>query len=169
MTTTNFTIWVSRAKLVYFKFWTNVRFRLLYPLLPEDALQSVVPAAVPLRYVSSASISFTQKLTFVLDPESLTWDMLDEDLNRKLDSRSYVSLSHDRASNNGNDVRMGGEDQSENSGTAGEIDRSLFKVNMPGVLTRQQLEEQIDLDHWLLLVRGVIVHMEVFMLTFFHF
>lgn len=39
---------------------------------------------------------------------------------------------------------------------------------MPGVLTRQQLDEQIDLDHWLLFVRGIIVHMEVFILSLFH-
>ena len=30
---------------------------------------------------------------------------------------------------------------------------------MPGILTRQELDDQIDLDNWLLLVRGIIVHM----------
>ena|SRR5438034_4406860 len=38
---------------------------------------------------------------------------------------------------------------------------SLLDVNMPGVLTRQELEEQVDLDHWLLVAHGVLVEMIV--------
>lgn len=84
-----------------------------------------------------------------------------------------MSLSHDRASGEGGEVGTAQpESPGLSSGTAGEkisaetkkdeTDRSLFDVNMPGVLTRQQLEDEVDLDHWLLLIRGIIVHMEVF-------
>ncbi|KAK2758282.1 Arginyl-tRNA--protein transferase 1 [Arachnomyces sp. PD_36] len=98
---------------------------------------------------------------FLLDPESLEWNVLDENLSRKLDSRRYVSLAHDRAS--GEDGTTG-EAKSESSvapssGVADE-DRSLFDVGMPGVLTRQQLQSQVDLDSWRLLIRGMIVSME---------
>ena len=37
---------------------------------------------------------------------------------------------------------------------------SLFDIHMPGVLTVEQVEG-LDLDHWLLLVRGTLVHMIV--------
>jgi arginine-tRNA-protein transferase len=33
---------------------------------------------------------------YVLDPESYEWNLFDDDFKRKLDSRKYVSLSHDR-------------------------------------------------------------------------
>lgn len=42
-----------------------------------------------------------------------------------------------------------------------DTDISLFDINMPGVLTRQELEEQVDLDRWLLVAHGVLVEMMV--------
>lgn len=34
--------------------------------------------------------------SYILDPESLGWDLLDAEFKQKLDERNYVSLSHDR-------------------------------------------------------------------------
>lgn len=34
--------------------------------------------------------------SYILDPESLKWDLLDDDLRKRLDQRKYVSLSRDR-------------------------------------------------------------------------
>ncbi len=47
---------------------------------------------------------------------------------------------------------------------------SLFEMNMPGVLTKEEVETQIDLDHWLLYDRDLFVEMEVrhFLFDEFH-
>lgn len=89
--------------------------------------------------------------------------MLDENLSRKLDSRRYVSPSHDRASGEDNEGGATGETQTGPSASSevADEDRSLFDVNMPGILTRQELQSQVDLDCWKLLIRGMIVHMAV--------
>jgi len=117
-------------------------------------------------------------LTFEADPQSLTWDPFDEELRQKLDRRSYVSLSQDQAlaaeasAKNSDEtealstaVTAGGArlDKLDKPDTevSDDTDISLFDVNMPGVLTRQELEEQVDLDHWLLVAHGVLVEMIV--------
>ncbi|OAX81516.1 hypothetical protein ACJ72_04141 [Emergomyces africanus] len=103
---------------------------------------------------------------YVLDPESFMWDPFD-DYKEKLDRRPYVSLSRDRALEA--TTQTGGEVQTQLSAQenrtsnveplADEEDMSLFDINMPGVLTLQQVEEQVDLDHWKLLAHGVLVDM----------
>jgi len=113
---------------------------------------------------------------FMLDPQSLTWDQFDEELRQKLDKRPYVSLSQDRAlaaqaaPKNSDEteapstaVNRGGaglvKSDKVDSEISDDTDMSLFDVNMPGVLTRQELEDQVDLDHWLLVAHGVLVEM----------
>ena len=41
-----------------------------------------------------------------------------------------------------------------------DVEASLFDLHMPGVLTVEEVEA-LDLDHWLLLFRGSLVHMIV--------
>ncbi|KAJ5773007.1 Arginine-tRNA-protein transferase C-terminal [Penicillium paradoxum] len=89
---------------------------------------------------------------YILDPESGDWDPLDGELAEKLNSRSYVSLSRDRASSPAPLV-------SENETNADADDVSLFEIGMPGILTLSQVEE-LDLDHWLLFVKNNLVHMK---------
>ncbi|KAK2810579.1 hypothetical protein FQN50_002836 [Emmonsiellopsis sp. PD_5] len=119
---------------------------------------------------------------YILDPESLTWDLLDEDFKKKLDKHPYVSLSSERASAaakaiEGDDVEMrddtanndddddeqkespDGKMETETDPLANEEEMSLFDVHMPGVMTLKELEEQVDLDHWQLLAHGVLVEM----------
>ena len=36
---------------------------------------------------------------YILDPESYTWDLLDDDIKRRLDVRKYVSLSREKREN----------------------------------------------------------------------
>lgn len=38
---------------------------------------------------------------------------------------------------------------------------SLFDLHMPGVLTVEQLKSAVDLDHWHLLIRGMLIEMIV--------
>ena len=89
-----------------------------------------------------------------IDPEeSGSWDPLDGELKTKLDQRRYVSLSRDRKG-------LPEEEESPIPDDVDEEDMSLFDIHMPGVLTVEQVEG-LDLDHWLLLVRGTLVHMIV--------
>lgn len=105
---------------------------------------------------------------YTIDPESLTWSPFD-DYKEKLDRRRYVSLSRDRALEATR--QAGGDVESQSSAKENETSNadplvdeqelSLFDIHMPGVLTLQQVEEQVDLDHWKLLAHGVLVEMTV--------
>ncbi|KAL2360958.1 hypothetical protein RJZ56_006181 [Blastomyces dermatitidis] len=103
---------------------------------------------------------------YYMDPESLTWDPFDA-YKEELDRRPYVSLSHDRTL--GGTTQPGGNVEGQPTSTAikrsniqpqvNEEDMSLFDIHMPGVLTLQEVQEQVDLDHWKLLAHGVLVDM----------
>lgn len=99
-------------------------------------------------------------LTASIDPESPgRWDPLDGELIQKLDKRRYVSLSRDRQR-----IAQGlKEDEDEDDGAQmilNEEALSLFQLGMPGVMTAEEVEREFDLDHWLLLVHGTLIHME---------
>lgn len=99
------------------------------------------------------------------DPESMTWDPLDGELTQKLDKRKYVSLSHDRALQSSSSSTS--EIPNNNNPDGGELPElvdeeslSLFSIQMPGVMTADEVLKEIDLDHWLLLAYGTFIHME---------
>ncbi|KAJ5478768.1 hypothetical protein N7530_004277 [Penicillium desertorum] len=77
---------------------------------------------------------------YILDPESGDWDPLDGEMTEKLNSRSYVSLSRDRASSP--------------APLAPEIDVDLEEVSLFDIV------EALDLDHWLLFFNDNYVHMK---------
>lgn len=79
---------------------------------------------------------------------------MDGELSEKLDKRSYVSLSKDRTARP-DTSRLVPLDPDVN-----EEDLSLFAIGMPGNLTLDQVKA-LDLDHWLLLVHGTFVEMNV--------
>lgn len=89
-------------------------------------------------------------------------------MKNKLDKRRYVSLSRDRqlasTSPTNAESQEGEEEELESTNAIqpleNEEDMSLFDIHMPGVLTVEQVKA-LDLDHWLLLVRGTLVHMIV--------
>jgi len=75
---------------------------------------------------------------FILDPESYTWNPLDELMKRRLDTEKYVSLSHGGTeSAQSTPARITDSDETE--------EWPLFKLNMPGIMTRDELENAIDL------------------------
>lgn len=102
-----------------------------------------------------------------IDPESLTWNPLDGEISSKLDKRRYVSLSADQASNvtePQDSTDTPGRvplPSTEDLSSPNEEKMSLFDIAMPGVLTLKDLEREVDLDHWGLLVHGQLVEMEV--------
>jgi len=124
----------------------------------------------------------------ILDPESLTWDPLDDSLRKKLDARPYVSLSRERMAGPSSaqppdeetSIQATTQDEDadtklpeltkaekggsvEDSDSEGEMDvpeGSLFDLSIPGVLTAEEIESGVDLDHWSLLANGMLIEME---------
>lgn len=114
------------------------------------------------------------------DPETYAWDLLDPDLLARLSARKYVSLSRERAlripahspstflqsaslttSNFSSEIAMGPEAfQQANDYVNGRSDQpaanqrslSLFEADMPGVMTAEEVREQIDLGSWKLIL-----------------
>lgn len=109
---------------------------------------------------------------YVLDPETLGWDLLDKDALAVLDRQPYMSMSRERAKKEKGKDAAGGENgtslvdgdvqtgsvQDESAGKARDTDTeqnddddddddlSLFTSNMPGIASLDELEAT-DLDH----------------------
>ncbi|KAH7398650.1 arginine-tRNA-protein transferase 1 [Phaeosphaeria sp. MPI-PUGE-AT-0046c] len=93
----------------------------------------------------------------VLDPESYEWNPLDGELRTLLDQKSYVSLSRERRRKaNSKDAGEGSgidEDNLEDyplptaaeGGKAIGDGMSLFDLKIPGFMTAEEIEEQLDL------------------------
>jgi arginine-tRNA-protein transferase len=90
---------------------------------------------------------------WVIDPDSYDWDPLDGELSKKLDTQPYVSMSRERAPQ---DARPFPDIDPD----VDETELSLFDINMPGVLTLEEVKA-LDLDHWYLLYHGSFVQMDV--------
>ncbi|KAI3393360.1 hypothetical protein diail_4398, partial [Diaporthe ilicicola] len=103
---------------------------------------------------------------YVLDPETLTWDLLDEEALAIFDKKHYVSLSRDRkvgaeGKDDGPDGSTGeGSVESvkgtNDDGDTSEMDYSdeddgeeisLFHSDMPGIVSVSDLENKAALDH----------------------
>jgi arginine-tRNA-protein transferase len=111
---------------------------------------------------------------YVLDPETFSWDLLDEDFKRRLDARKYVSLSKERRENIDVPKAVRGTDIEDNAAETMDMDMdhpevecsdedspvpvesaSLFSRNMPGILPPSELPPSL-LDHIKLRTRGQI-------------
>lgn len=117
------------------------------------------------------------KPQYVLDPESLEWDPLDGDLRRLLDSKAYVSLSRERGSSGDKAVSDGESSEYRHEGmksdslryplpadaeAAVEHGASLFELEIPGVLTVEEVVEKVDIGRISMELRGgLVVQMEV--------
>ena len=125
--------------------------------------------------------------SYILDPESLEWNPLDDDFRKMLDERKYVSLSGDRRVENrprkddedaglstagiltesigvGEEKSPKGEDLEVDSDVSEPDDTeipegSLFDYNIPGVLNKGEVEN-LNLGHMKLLVRTSLVDLE---------
>lgn len=117
----------------------------------------------------------------ILDPESMTWDPLEGEFSEKLDKRPYVSLSRDRKLLQSATAANPEPDDTGAVGTKGtkgteevadeeinDEEVSLFDIHMPGVMTAEEAHSQLDLDHWLLLIHGNFVNMNVSFFSFSH-
>ncbi|KAK1761406.1 arginine-tRNA-protein transferase [Echria macrotheca] len=96
---------------------------------------------------------------YVLDPETLEWDLLDKEALAIFDRQAYVSLSRERRRGGGQSETMDGTAESAGEGPeskdddaaqeGGDEDSFLFHSNMPGILSLDEME-QVDMDNLLL-------------------
>ncbi|KAJ5495996.1 hypothetical protein N7539_001112 [Penicillium diatomitis] len=89
---------------------------------------------------------------YILDPESYEWNPLDGELSKKLDAQTYVSLSRERTPQQARPFP-------DISSDVDETELSLFDINMPGVLTLEEVKA-LNLNEWSLLYHGSFVQME---------
>ncbi|KAJ2892099.1 hypothetical protein MKZ38_010269 [Zalerion maritima] len=82
---------------------------------------------------------------YVLDPEALTWDLLDKDALTLFDKKDYVSLSGEKKKASNADGENHDTDDVEGEATTHD-NTSLFHTNMPGIPSLQDMRS-VDLDH----------------------
>jgi arginine-tRNA-protein transferase len=101
---------------------------------------------------------------FILDPELYGWDLMDDELKKKLDDKRYLSMSRERVGGENcmtqtpsvegeMDVLDEGED-SDDDAPVPNPDLPLFARSIPGILTKNQLLTEIDIDHIKLRIHG---------------
>lgn len=127
-------------------------------------------------------------LTSLPDPETYAWDLLDADVLARLSARKYVSLSRERAlnipthspftflqsdvlttSNFSGELAMGPKafEQANDyvngepaDSAAKKSGPSLFEVNMPGVMTADEVREKINLGSWKIRLDSIVTELE---------
>lgn len=123
------------------------------------------------------------------DPEKYTWDLLDSDMLQRMSFRQYVSMSRERLLNlsaTSNDsvsnqaaVREFAEkvnldlegfkslseylkSPAQNRYMAKlETLKSVFEAGMPGVMTLEQVQQEVNLDQWNMKYGKTICKLEV--------
>ena len=120
------------------------------------------------------------KPQYVLDPETYDWNPLDGELRQLLDTKSYVSLSRERRLKEAKAANDKDERGGSKTGIALEHDNlpdyplptcaegsgavvdgmSLFDLKVPGLMTVEEMEQQVELDHQAIKVRGAPITLE---------
>ncbi|KAG9248582.1 arginine-tRNA-protein transferas-like protein 1 [Calycina marina] len=72
----------------------------------------------------------------MLDPESYGWDLLDQHMKQRLDEHKYVSMSSNTSSSG----------DKEEDCIVPNPDLPIFLRGVPGVLTKEQILAEVDLD-----------------------
>jgi arginine-tRNA-protein transferase len=113
----------------------------------------------------------------VLDPETYEWNPLDGELRGLLDKKRYVSLSRERRRKEANPAQTAGQPASEQSdedkfddyplptsaegGKAVSGGMSLFDLKVPGLMTPEEIEDQLDLGTMPIRIRGNMAEAQV--------
>ncbi|KAM3066780.1 Arginyl-tRNA--protein transferase 1 [Clarireedia jacksonii] len=96
---------------------------------------------------------------YVLDPELYTWILFDDNLLKKMDERKYVSQNQeDTPTTTALQQPQGQHTQNADSDDDAEVPNPSLPVwerSMPGLLTREELLTQVDLDHIKLRLRDI--------------
>jgi hypothetical protein len=103
---------------------------------------------------------------YVLDPETYEWNPLEGELRDLLDRKTYVSLSRERQFKQGDSAGTTTELTANNivaeyplptateGGDAVANGMSLFDLKVPGLMTTEEIEEQLDLGTVPIVIRG---------------
>ena len=113
----------------------------------------------------------------------MEWNLLDSNLREKLDTNHYFSLSSSNKDNS-NILKSNSDSQANSTAKSPQLETkidfaslevdsdddsaddteipegSLFDYHVPGILTKEEVGEKLDLNHWKLLVRKMLVDME---------
>lgn len=124
------------------------------------------------------------------DPLTYTWDLLNDDLIQRLDSRPWVSMSLERelaipctdlntflqskslvSSLFPKELLMGPDKfkaalqyvygPEQDDIKRSQCDATVFQARMPGAMTLKEVTDQINLDRWQLKLGSRLVHLEV--------
>ncbi|KAL9001369.1 MAG: hypothetical protein Q9169_000260 [Polycauliona sp. 2 TL-2023] len=116
--------------------------------------------------------------SYILDPETYSWDLLDADVLARLSARKYVSMSVEcrlrLPPNKLSSVEELGLDHDEltqfheyqreenHSGSRHGGDRtSAFAAGMPGIMSLAQVQNEISLGRWMARIReNMLVHLD---------
>ncbi|KAJ0165511.1 Arginyl-tRNA--protein transferase 1 [Colletotrichum tanaceti] len=102
---------------------------------------------------------------YILDPETLTWDLVDKRVTDLLDKKKYLSLSKEKSDSPGDDgLKETAERTTEDSELTGEtpmdesndddVDTFLFNTGMPGVMSLEEIRSFDQMDRLLLRIDG---------------
>ncbi|MCJ1469845.1 hypothetical protein MMC07_008488 [Pseudocyphellaria aurata] len=174
-----------------YRYYYMVHPRVLYPFLYQDAVQSVFQTDIYARLANLwPSYSPSHANTQRPDLETYAWDLLDSDMFQRLSIRKYVSMSRERRFNlpAASNVSMSNQalideiaekfkldPESSNSlaeylkspvlsGSATEPEvtfESVFEACTPGVLTLEQVRQEVNLDQWKMKYGNTICKLEV--------
>lgn len=101
----------------------------------------------------------------VLDLESFTWNVLDDQFRKLMDDHGYLSpslLGSTESEIQSKHLERQTFDTALAAHEAVENGLSLFRVNFPGMMTASELDEQVDLDKITVQLRpGHVLHTEV--------
>jgi arginine-tRNA-protein transferase len=101
------------------------------------------------------------KPQYLLDLETMQWNKLDDEVWKLLDENHYVSVSLARAPESPSPKRKIFASAQE-AAAAVEGGMSLFETEFAGMMTEEELNDAVDLDQILVLIKkGVIVRAEV--------
>jgi hypothetical protein len=120
------------------------------------------------------------KPQYVLDPETYEWNPLDGELRQLLDTKSYISFSRERRGKEGQidpkpieegtaksqTVPVRKDDDEYPLPTAAEGGKavnngmSLFDLKVPGLMTVEEIEDEVELGHIALKLRGAARNVE---------
>ena len=152
--------------------------RVLHPFMYQNALQRQISADICSRLAQFSllyTLSLRQSLMNTEDPETYAWDLLSADFLSRLSTRPYVSLSRERRLgveplNDGANIDARESNSALSTHTHSDSDfDSLFDVNMPGVMTVDEIQVILpELDNWTLKLGGTVLTLRVSWLVLHH-
>ncbi|KAH8811769.1 arginine-tRNA-protein transferase-like protein 1 [Xylogone sp. PMI_703] len=117
---------------------------------------------------------------YILDPETYHWDLLNDEVKKKLDKSKYLSLSAEGDAKPAQDLdidenqvlegqskdsnehvgdrdsEMASDSEDDDDPPVPDPDRPVFLRSMPGILNKEQLLGEVDLDHIKIRVRKFV-------------